>query len=181
MQEKAALLVIDVQHGLIDQEPRPLEATEVVDRINALAAAARQAGCPVVFIQHERPGSPLEHGSDYWQLAHGLVIEGTDLLVRKTTPDSFMRTPLEALLQQHGVGVVVVAGYACEFCVDTTTRRAAGLGYAVTLAADAHTTHDKPHASAAQIRAYENATLSSFKSFAGQITAVPSADIRFAA
>jgi nicotinamidase-related amidase len=177
---KSALLVIDVQHGLLDREPRPLEADEVVSRINSLATAARKANCPVVFIQHERPGSPLEHGSDFWQLAHGLTIEPTDHLVRKTTPDSFMGTKLEALLREHGVDGVVVTGYACEFCVDTTTRRAAGLGFAVTLAADAHTTHDKPHATAAQIRAHENATLPNMVSFARPIAAVPSAEIRFA-
>ncbi len=177
---KSALLVVDVQHGLLDREPRPLEADEVVARINSLAAAARKAGCPVVFIQHERPGSPLEHGSDFWQLAHGLVVVPTDHRLRKTTPDSFMGTPLEALLREHGVDSVVVTGYACEFCVDTTTRRAAGLGFAVTLAADAHTTHDKPHAGAAQIRAHENATLPSMVSFARPIAAVASAEIRFA-
>ena len=55
---KSALLVIDVQHGLLDREPRPLEADEVVDRINSLAAQARMANCLVVFIQHERAGSP---------------------------------------------------------------------------------------------------------------------------
>ena len=177
---KSALLVIDVQHGLLDREPRPLEADEVVSRINSLAAAARIANCPVVFIQHERHGSPLEHGSDFWQLAHGLAIEPTDHLLRKTTPDSFMGTKLEALLREHGVDSVVVTGYACEFCVDTTTRRAAGLGFAVTLAADAHTTHDKPHATAAQIRAHENATLPNMVSFARPIAAVPTAEIRFA-
>ena len=176
---KSALLVIDVQHGLLDQEPRPFEADAVVGRINRLAAAARRAACPVVFIQHERPGSPLEHGSDFWQLAHGLVLEPTDHLLRKTTPDSFMHTPLEALLREHGIDHVVVTGYACEFCVDTTARRAAGLGFAVTLAADAHTTHDKPHASAAQIRDHENATLPGMVSFARPITAAPSAEIRF--
>ena len=175
----SALLVIDVQHGLLDPEPRPLEADELVGRINRLAAAARKANCPVVFIQHERPGSPLEHGCDFWQLAHGLLVEPTDHLVRKTTPDSFMRTPLEALLREHGVDHVVVTGYASEFCVDTTTRRAAGLGFTVTLAADAHSTHDKPHASAAQIRAHENATLPGMVSFARPIVAMPTAGIRF--
>jgi len=68
---------------------------------------------------------------------------------------------------------------ACEFCIDTTTRRAAALGYGVTLAADAHTTHDKPHATAVEIRAHENATLSDLTSFGPVITATPSADIVF--
>jgi nicotinamidase-related amidase len=176
---KQALLVIDVQRGLFDAEPRPLEADAVVARINSLAERARAAGAPVVFIQHERDGSPLQQGSEAWQLERGLQVRERDLRVRKTTPDSFLRTELEALLRQHGVEQVVVCGYASEFCVDTTTRRAAALGYPVVLAADAHTTHDKPHATAAQIRLHENSTLPGITSFGPAIVAQASAQIRF--
>jgi len=61
--------------------------------------------------------------------------------------------------------------------VDTTVRRAAGLGLAVTLAADAHTTHDKPHADGVQIRAHHNATLPAISSFGVKIAAVAAADL----
>jgi len=71
----------------------------------------------------------------------------------------------------------VVCGYATEFCVDTTLRRAAGLGLTVTLAADAHTTHDKPHADGGQIRAHHNATLPAISSFGVKIAAVAAADL----
>jgi hypothetical protein len=49
----------------------------------------------------------------------------------------------------------------------------------VTLASDAHTTHDKDHASAAQIRAHENATLPSLTSFGPVIRAVPATEVDF--
>lgn len=178
---KAALLVIDVQRGLFDREPRPLEAGEVIQRINDLAQSARDAGSPVIYIQHEGQDSPLEYQSENWRLAAGLVSEPGDLFVRKTTPDSFLHTNLHELLQANGVKHLVVSGYACEFCVDTTTRRAAALGYGVTLVSDGHTTHDKPHATAASIRAHENATLPSLTSFGPMISAVASAQVRFAA
>lgn len=177
---KTALLVIDVQHGLFDKEPRPLEAAGVIDRINALTDSARASDCPVVFIQHERESSPLAYDSVNWQLARDIKTADDDQFVRKTTPDSFLRTGLHELLQAKGVDHLVISGYACEFCVDTTTRRAAGLGYAVTIASDAHTTHDKAHASALSIREHENATLPNLTSFGPKITATPSADIRFA-
>jgi hypothetical protein len=45
------------------------------------------------------------------------------------------------------------------------------------LAADAHTSHDKPHATGAQIRAHHNATLADISSFGVPIRAVPAADI----
>ena len=176
---KSALLIIDVQRGLFDAAPRPFEADAVVARINALAAKARTAGAPVIFIQHEREASALAYGTDGWALERGLVVQAGDQHLRKTTPDSFLRTDLLALLEAQGTQTLVICGYATEFCVDTTTRRAAALGFPVTMAADAHTTHDKPHASAAQIRAHHNATLPAIGSFGPRIEAVDSLTICF--
>lgn len=173
---KTAILVIDVQRGLCDDLPRPHEAEEVMQRINALTERARASGVPVAFIQHEN-AVDLEFDSERWQLAGALNTDSRDAKIRKTTPDSFLRTPLEAWLSDRGVKRVVICGYSSEFCVDTTTRRAAALGYEVVLAADAHTSHDKPHATGAQIRAHHNATLSDITSFGVPIRAVPAADI----
>ena len=176
---KSALLIIDVQRGLFDDAPHPHDAQHVIERINSLAAKARAAAAPVVFIQHERASGFLECGSTGWQLEPRLVVLEGDVLLRKTTPDSFLRTTLGEQLAAWGAQQVVICGYASEYCVDTTTRRAAALGFAVTLAADAHTTHDKPHAPAALISAHHNATLSALTSFGPRIQAVPSSDIKF--
>jgi nicotinamidase-related amidase len=178
---KTALLVIDVQRGLFDDAPRPYEADAVVDRINSLATRARAAGVPVVFVQHERESGLLEHGSASWQLERRLVVEQGDVALRKTTPDSFLRTELGKLLAGWGTEQLVICGYASEFCVDTTTRRAAALGFAVVLAADAHTTHDKAHASGAQIRTHHNATLPAIASFGTRIEARLADEVEFAA
>ena len=175
-----ALVLIDLQHALLDAAPRPHEAALVLTRVNALAARARSAGVPVLWVQHEtRAGHNLAHGSPGWALADGLQTADSDVFFRKTTPDSFLRTGLAEWLAAHGIGHLVVAGYASEFCIDTSSRRAAGLGLAVTLAADAHTTHDKPHAGGALIRAHHNATLADLGSFGVPMQAVPAADIVF--
>lgn len=176
---KTALMVIDVQAGLFDTDPPPADAGAVIDRINALADRARAAGVPVIYVQHERAGTRLAPDSDGWQLASGLKPAANDVRLRKTTPDSFLHTRLEPLLQEHDIRHLVICGYASEFCVDTTTRRAAALGYAVTLAADAHTTHDKAHASAELIRAHENATLPDLTSFDTVIRALPAEQITY--
>jgi len=175
---KQALLVIDVQRGLFDAAPRPFEADLVVGRINDLTARARSAGVPVFLIQHENAGE-LQHDSASWQLEQNLTVGAGDTPIRKTTPDSFLGTKLQDLLTQRGIEQLIVCGYACEFCVDTTVRRAAALGYPVILAADAHTTHDKAHASGAQIRAHHNATLADIVSFGPVIKATPAAEILF--
>lgn len=177
----SALIVIDVQRALFETTPEPADAGAVLARINDLAARARAASVPVIYVQHEAPGGKLAHGEPGWQLDTRLQPADSDARVYKTTPDSFLRTGLADALAQAGATHLVVCGYASEFCVDTTVRRAAALGYPVTLAADAHTTQDKPHAAGAQIRAHHNATLSSISSFGVKIAAVPAADIAFGA
>lgn len=176
-----ALLVVDVQRALFDQSPRPFEAEAVVDRINRLADRARSAGAPVVFVQHERPGGFLEHLGQGWQLQAGLRTERRDHFVRKRSTDAFLQTRLGELLEGWHTRQLVVCGYATEFCIDTTVRRAASLGYSVVLAADAHTTHDKPHAGAEWIRRHHNATLPYMISFGPRIAAVDSTEVSFVA
>jgi nicotinamidase-related amidase len=178
---KSALLVIDVQRGLFDDEPRPFEADAVIARINSLTARARSTGTPVVFVHHERASGSLQFASESWQLEPHLVVRDGDTTLRKTTPDSFLRTELSGLLAKWGTEQVVICGYATEFCVDTTTRRAAALGFPVVLVADAHTTHDKTHASGAQIRTHHNATLQDIGSFGPEIKATPAAEVAFGA
>jgi nicotinamidase-related amidase len=169
---KSAILIIDVQSILFDPVPRPFEADLVVERINRITSWARSNNLMVIYVQHEAAGSEIEFGSAGWKLQAGLKLEEGDVFIRKITPDSFLRTDLEVLLKQHGVEHLIVCGYASEFCVDTTVRRAAGLGYSVELVSDAHTTHDKSHASAEQIRAHHNATLQNISSFGVKIAAV---------
>ena len=94
-------------------------------------------------------------------------------------PDSFLRTNLEDILNSKGINDLIICGYASEFCVDTTVRRAAALGFAVSLVSDAHTTHDKDHASAVKIREHHNCTLPNISSFGPKISAIPSNTINF--
>ncbi|MCY1229823.1 Peroxyureidoacrylate/ureidoacrylate amidohydrolase RutB [compost metagenome] len=175
----SALIVIDAQRALFEASPPPADAADVLARINALADRARAAGAPVIYVQHESPGGNLAHGAPGWELDARLRPAQGDIRVRKTTPDSFLRTTLGQVLSDAGATRLVICGYASEFCVDTTVRRAAALGHPVVLAADAHTTQDKPHAGGAQIRAHHNATLSSISSFGVKIAAIPAADIAF--
>jgi nicotinamidase-related amidase len=173
-----ALIVIDVQRGLF--EPAPADADAVVERINALSAKARQAGAPVILVQHER-ADDLVPESEGWALHPALAVEQGDHRIRKSTPDSFLRTGLDEVLSFCGVEGVVLCGNATEFCVDTTTRSAAAHGYHVVLATDAHTTHDKAHATADQIRTHHNATLPAIRSFGVSIRALPADGIAFTA
>jgi nicotinamidase-related amidase len=135
----------------------------------------------VIFIQHESTSGYLEHGSAAWQLADGLHVEPGDLRVRKTTPDSFLKTDLLEVLQRHAVTSLIVCGMHSEFCVDTTTRRALALGYPVTLVKDAHTSAGNALLSAEQVIGHHNATLTNISSFGPRVLAVASEDIHIGA
>lgn len=170
-----ALLIVDIQHGLfVDQPAHDIDG--VIGRINTLARRARTTGMPVIFVQHEAPGE-LDPGSPAWELDHRLQVAASDLRVSKTTSAPYGSSNLQQLLDDRGVKQVVVTGYATEFCIDSTVRWSASLGYDVTLVSDAHTTHDKPHLSGAAIVGHHNATLPSMDSLGGRVQAMPAASV----
>ena len=174
---KTAVLVIDMQQGLCQGPGAAFDTAGTIQRINIVTAKARAAGAPVIFVQHESDSRYLARDSEEWALASDLVVDARDLKIRKTTPDSFLRTDLEPLLRSMGVRTVVICGMHTEFCVDTTTRRALALGFPVTLVSDAHTSAGNSAITAPQVIAHHNATLTNIGSFGPRVKAVLSADL----
>lgn len=157
---RAALLVIDVQRGMFAWEQQPYDGAAMLARIEDLAARARAAAVPVIFIQHDGgAGHPLEKPLDNWRIHPGTGYRDGDLVVEKRHCDAFQDTALQALLSELCVDTVVLTGMMTEFCVDTTCRRAFSLGLKVILASDAHTTFAKPYLSAERIVQHHNAIL----------------------
>ncbi|GAB4130468.1 MAG: cysteine hydrolase family protein [Roseiflexaceae bacterium] len=174
-----AVLVIDVQQGLCEGDSAAYDCAGTIARINVVTDRARHAGVPVIFIQHESDSGYLEYGSAAWQLANGLQSHATDLRVRKRTPDSFLRTPLAELLEQHGITDLVICGMHSEFCVDTTTRRALALGYPVRLVADGHTSAGNATLHPTQVIAHHTATLANIQSFGPRVTPISHDQLAF--
>ncbi|MFD3508599.1 isochorismatase family protein [Nocardia sp. NPDC058666] len=133
-----ALLVVDVQNGVVDEAPR---RDEVVANIATLVGRARAADVPVLWIQHS--DEELVEGTDPWRYVPELVRADTEPLVPKRYGDSFEDTPLEGLLAAVGAGHLVVTGAESDACVRSTIHGAFTRGYDVTLVADAHTAGDK--------------------------------------
>lgn len=90
--KRSAQVLIDEQRALFEPEPRPHEAVAVLARIRTLAAQARAAGVPVVWVQHEHAGRALAHGGDGRALPTAVQAEPGDRFVRKTTTDAVLRT-----------------------------------------------------------------------------------------
>jgi nicotinamidase-related amidase len=133
-----ALVVIDVQQGVVDEAHR---RDEVVANIGTLVETARGAGAPIVWVQHS--DEELKRGSDAWQYVPELVRQELEPLVHKCYGDSFEGTDLEQVLAEAGVGHLVVAGAESDACIRSTIHGAFTRGYDVTLVGDAHTAGDK--------------------------------------
>ena len=176
-----ALLIIDVQNILCVGPSKARDVEAVIGRINTVSRKARAAGALVVVVQHETTGGRMDYGTDIWKLAPSLEIHSTDVLLRKTASDAFLRTRLSEILASRGITELIVCGMQSEFCVDSTVRRAMALGYSVVLVADGHTTVDNGLLSAGQIAAHHNRTLSNIESYGPRTTAVLAADIEIAA
>ena len=134
---KTALLVIDVQNGVMEGAH---ERDTVIANINTLVEKARAEDVPVLWVQHTSENLP--QGSEAWQYVRELTRRDSEPLVQKTYGDSFEDTDLETLLAERGVGHLVVAGAQTDACIRSTLHGALARGYDATLVSDAHTTED---------------------------------------
>jgi nicotinamidase-related amidase len=133
----SALLVIDVQNGVVDGSHN---RDEMIANINTLLDRARADGVPVVWVQHNDDDLPRD--SEPWQYVPELQRRDAEPLVHKQYGDSFEDTDLESLLAAAKVGRLVVTGAQTDACVRSTLHGALVRGYDVTLVGDAHTTED---------------------------------------
>lgn len=162
MTTPVALLVIDVQIGMFDgvRIPPVSNAASLLDHLQILLTRARQTMTPIIFIQHMGyTGHPLEPNTSGWDLHPALARQANELIIQKTTPDSFYKTDLQDVLVQRGSTQLVVTGIQTELCIDTTSRRAKSMEYVVHLVSDAHSTWDNGVLSAEQIIAHHNKAL----------------------
>jgi nicotinamidase-related amidase len=162
MAPKTALVIIDVQHGLLAGEQGVRAPEALLENLRRLLAAARRSGAPVLFVQDDDVG---EVGSHAWEIPDAIRPEPGEIRVRKLACDAFHETNLDAQLRERGVDHLIIAGCKTEYCIDTSVRRAVTLGYGVTLASDAHATSDSPALPAAAIIAHHNRVLDGFGAY----------------
>lgn len=136
-----ALLLVDIQNDYF-----PGGAMEVVgaDAAGAQAAklleAFREQRRPVIHMQHiaKRPGATFFlPGTPGAEIHSRVRPKGDEAVLQKHFPNSFRETALLDHLRQTKVSSLVIAGMMTHMCIDTTTRAAADLGFACSLAHDA--------------------------------------------
>lgn len=142
MSGNTALLIIDVQTGLFDEGA--YRADDLLANVSRLTARARGANVPVIYVQHnaDDPDDSLHPDNPGHAIHPPIAPHPGEVVVQKTSPDSFKDTTLREELEARGIQKLVIAGMHTDYCVNATSRRAVTLGYDVTLVSDAHSPAD---------------------------------------
>ncbi|WP_044559835.1 hydrolase [Azospirillum sp. B4] len=146
-----ALVLIDLQHGIINLPTAPHTGAEVLARAKPLADRFRAAGAPVVLVRvafapdfSDAPRQPTDQAMahppggfpDNWStLDEGLVRPG-DIIVTKRQWGAFYGTDLDLQLRRRGITTIVLAGIATNIGVESTARSAWEHGYALVFPTD---------------------------------------------
>ncbi|NYD42279.1 isochorismatase family protein [Nocardioides panaciterrulae] len=149
-----ALVVVDLQHGVLGMSTQPYDTREVLARSVELAEAFRARGLPVVLVRvsfapdgaDAPPGrtdaGPAAARPAGWDVLAEEIAgrpgeHPDDIVVTKRNWGAFHGTDLDVHLRRRGVTQVVVTGIATAMGVESTARAAHEHGYHVTLPVDA--------------------------------------------
>jgi nicotinamidase-related amidase len=154
---RTALVVIDLQNGIVGAPLTPYSAADVVGRAVQLADAFRSRDLPLVLvrvsraadgrdavpgrIEFQRPAGSPPQGWDV--IVDELAGHPGDITVTKRNWGAFYGTDLDLQLRRRGVTQIVLCGIATSIGVESTARAAHEHGYHVTLAVDAMTDRDE--------------------------------------
>lgn len=136
-----ALIIIDMQ---MEMQRRIESGADHVNsaaplRIAALSDAFRRRGWPVVHVRHRDadPASPFHtDAAGHAPMPCDAAREGEPVFL-KTTSSGFASTDLAPYLRGNGISDLVVTGAVAGFCVNSTVRAGADLGFRMTVARDA--------------------------------------------
>lgn len=157
--EKCALIVYDMQAGIIRQIK---DGTAVTRQVKRVLDAARSAGMRVFYTRHlslpkqlmgafqfreamswQRVDDPYKvqpwflRESPAFQIVNELEALASDAVFDKLTMSAFEGTPLTIALRDCGVQRFLIVGVATEIGIDITCRHGADLGFVPILVRDA--------------------------------------------
>ncbi|MBP2001676.1 nicotinamidase-related amidase [Paenibacillus shirakamiensis] len=129
-----ALLVIDVQKGIVDTRDFNLELSVMKQIIQDFKASQ----LPIICLKHidNSEGSLLHNDSEGSEL-HEAIKNCADLVIEKQTPSAFFNTDLSIHLQRLDIDHLFLIGFETEFCCMFTAISAYDRGYSVTFLQEA--------------------------------------------
>jgi nicotinamidase-related amidase len=142
---KTALVVIDLQKGIVGMPAMPRSSLEVVARAAKLAAAMRAAGGTVVLVRvtpspdgkdalkpiTDNPAASAVGAPppDWADIVPELGPEANDILITKRQWGAFYGTELDLQLRRRGVDTIILCGISTNVGVESTARDAFERGY----------------------------------------------------
>ncbi|WP_332879316.1 isochorismatase family protein [Massilia sp. S19_KUP03_FR1] len=146
-----ALVVIDLQHGIVAGDHAPYSSDQVVGNTVLLAQSMRNHGGTVIFV-HVQLDELLQMGGDAPISGRGapppphasvlvpeVGVEATDIVVKKRSWGAFYGTDLELQLRRNNVKNIILCGIATNYGVESTAREAFDRGFHLYFAEDAMT------------------------------------------
>jgi nicotinamidase-related amidase len=148
---QTAVVVIDLQNGIVELETHPHAAATVVGHTARILRQARSVGATIILVhvggapdgsdrlnpladEPRRPAPPLPGWSD---LVPELGCVSSDLIILKRQWGAFYGTDLELQLRRRGITTLVLCGIATEYGVESTARDAYERGFEQVFVADA--------------------------------------------
>ena len=147
-----ALVVIDLQRGIVANPAAPHDPKDVVARAAELAGAMRAAGGTVVLV-HVTPSPdgkdalrPITDGPgrpggapppDWSEIVPELGPEAANVVITKHQWGAFYGTELDLQLRRRGIDTIVLCGIATNWGVESTARDAFERGYQQVFVEDA--------------------------------------------
>lgn len=146
-----ALLVVDLQKGILQIPLAPHSADDVVAKAGKVVERFHAIGAPVIFStvswssdfrdalqpSVDRPIQGPAPGPDWADLADALGAAGTDIRITKRQWGAFYGTEFDLQLRRRGVRTLAIAGVATNLGVESTVRSAWEHGYEVVVIEDA--------------------------------------------
>ncbi|MFS2225515.1 hydrolase [Pantoea sp. B65] len=145
-----ALVLIDLQQGILPFAGGPHSADQVVSRAAALAEKFRALNAPVILVRvgwstdfaealkqpvdAANPGGALP--DNWWEWPEALGVQAGDIQVTKRQWGAFYGTDLELQLRRRGIDTIVLAGISTNIGVESTARNAWELGFNLVIAED---------------------------------------------
>jgi nicotinamidase-related amidase len=146
--KSSALVLIDLQKGVLAMPVAPHTAADVYERAMRLAQRFRSAGAPVVRVRvafsadlADAPRGTVDQPTNYASLPPGWdefpqPLAPSDLVITKRHWGAFHGTELDLQLRRRGVRSIVLGGIATNIGVESTARSAAEHGYELVIAED---------------------------------------------
>ena len=145
-----ALVMIDLQHGIVRRPVAPYSGAQVVANAKPLADALRVRGGTVVWVRvllndilampadapTRTPDAPLAP-AEASELVPEIGAQPGDVIVSKRQWGAFYGTDLEQQLRRRGIDTIVIGGIATNFGVESTARAAFDFGFKLVFVEDA--------------------------------------------